>query len=73
MKNDFPIFYLIDYHLPGSSQNGIEFIESIHAKKTSILVTNNFDDPNVRDKCEAMGIKILPKMLASTIPVFLKK
>ena len=63
--------YLIDYHLTGSTQNGIEFIESHHIVLSSILVTHSFEEMDIRENCEKLGLKILPKILADSVPIIL--
>jgi signal transduction histidine kinase len=72
-KNMNPAFYLVDYHLSGSSKNGIEWIEALGIFKQSVLVTNRFDQSDLQEKCKKMGLKILPKSLVSTIPISRKK
>jgi signal transduction histidine kinase len=68
---DFPVFYLVDYLLMGSSQNGLEFIRARHISASSVLVTHSFDEIDVSEGCERMDLKMLPKILAESVPIVL--
>jgi signal transduction histidine kinase len=61
--------YLIDFELNGSSENGLRMIERLGIRNQAILVTSRFDDPEVRARCEALGVKLIPKNLAEHIPL----
>jgi signal transduction histidine kinase len=61
--------YLIDYEFIGSQINGLDLIEKLKAQKHSILVTSRFEDPEIRARAELLGVKILPKALASLIHI----
>jgi hypothetical protein len=59
---------LSDYELLHQSRNGLEIIQASHIKK-SILVTSHYTNPVIRDTATKLKIKILPKQMASIIPI----
>jgi signal transduction histidine kinase len=61
--------YLCDYEFNGFSDTGLDLIERIGIAKQSVLVTNHWDDTPVRQRCERLGVRILPKSLAGIIPL----
>ena len=67
VTKDFLI--LIDYELSGQPQTGLDLIKSLGIEKQSILVTSRFEEKEIRDKCISMGIQIIPKMMASIVPI----
>lgn len=63
------IYLLTDYELLRQELNGLDVIEKSDIKR-SILVTSHYADPIVLDLVEKIGTKILPKQLASEIPIY---
>lgn len=61
--------FLIDYELLGQEKNGIDVIEELQIQSKSILVTSRFDDSTVKKRCENLEIKLIPKDVASFIPI----
>ncbi len=59
---DHPI-YLCDYELIGSDHTGLDVIEMLGVGKDAILITNRWDDFDLRARCVKSGIKIFPKTL----------
>lgn len=62
---------LSDYELLKQSKNGLEIIQATGVKH-SILVTSHYANPKVRDAATALGVKILPKQMASVVPIDVK-
>jgi signal transduction histidine kinase len=60
---------LVDYELQGQSQTGLELIETLHIEKQSILVTSRFEEKELREKCNQLGVRIIPKLMAALIPI----
>lgn len=60
---------LIDYELIGEKETGIDLIRRLGIAHRSVLVTSRFEDDTVRSACGALGIKLLPKGLASQVPI----
>lgn len=63
------ILYLCDYEFIGSKENGIDLITQLRLNIFSVLVTNRFYTDEVIMACESAGIKILPKDMASIVPI----
>lgn len=66
------IFLLSDYELLRQGLNGLDVIEKSGLRR-AILVTSHYANPEVRARAEKMGTRILPKLLASEIPILLEK
>lgn len=62
------VFLLTDYELLKQELNGLHVVERAHIKR-SILVTSHYNDRLVRELAKKTGTKILPKQLASEIPI----
>ncbi len=62
------VLFLSDYELPGQGRNGLQVIEA-SGIKNAILVTSYYSSPKILDAAGKLGIKILPKQMASVIPV----
>lgn len=62
------IFLLTDYELLKQELNGLNVIERAGINR-SILVTSHYADPIVLELAVKMGTKILPKQLASEVPI----
>jgi hypothetical protein len=62
------VILLSDYELLNQVQNGLEIIRAIKITK-AILVTSHYANPNLRNAASELGIKILPKQMASIIPI----
>jgi signal transduction histidine kinase len=74
-KDDSSVFknalFLVDYEFNGFAENGLEMIEGLGVQSQSILVTSHFEDRMVLDRCLLMGVKVIPKMMAGFVPVYL--
>ena len=64
--------YLIDYELLGNEKNGLDIIAALGLEKRAILVTSNFENHEIRERCIKLGIKIIPKPFVPFIPISLK-
>jgi PAS domain S-box-containing protein len=62
------LMLLSDYELLHQPRNGIEIIQASKIKQ-SILVTSHYTNPAIRDTATKLKIKILPKQMASIIPI----
>ena len=60
---------LADFELLRETQSGLDLILELGIEKISVLVTSRFEDESVRAVCESKKIKLLPKALASQVPV----
>ncbi len=62
------VFLLTDYELLKQELNGLDVVEKTQIQH-SILVTSHYANPLVRDQAAKTSTKILPKQLASEIPI----
>lgn len=62
------IYLLADYELQNQDLSGLEVIEQAKHVR-SVLVTSHFASKRLRADVEAIGAKILPKMLASEVTI----
>jgi signal transduction histidine kinase len=62
-------FFLIDFEIIGDSRTGLHMIEQLKLQNRALLVTSHFEDRNLVERCKKLQISILPKPLASFIPV----
>ncbi|HAU1599227.1 TPA: hypothetical protein JBJ22_12120 [Legionella pneumophila] len=64
--------YLVDYELVSDKSDGLTIIEKYNLTNKSILVTSSFEDNTLRERCEEIGIKIIPKPYVPYIPIEIK-
>jgi signal transduction histidine kinase len=60
---------LSDYELLGEEINGLECIKQLSSNRNSILVTARYDEPHIQKETQIHNIKILPKCMASIVPI----
>jgi hypothetical protein len=65
------VIFLSDYELLGQNKNGLQIIEESDIK-TTILVTSYYANLPIKEKAIQLGIKILPKQMASIIDICVK-
>ena len=63
------VFLLSDYELINQELNGLQIINQLSMHHRSVLVTSHCSNQKIRDLATQAGIKILPKQLASEIPI----
>ena len=62
-------FYLIDYELLGQNTNGLNIIEELKLRDNVVLVSSRYEEPEIKRRCVALKIKLLPKSLAGFVPI----
>jgi PAS domain S-box-containing protein len=62
------VIFLSDYELLQQRKNGLEVLKESGIKH-AILVTSYYSNPKIREEAGRLGIKILPKQMASIIPI----
>jgi signal transduction histidine kinase len=60
--------FLSDYELLRQDKNGLEVIEESGIKNAT-LVTSYYSNATVRDRAILLAVKILPKQMASVVPI----
>lgn len=63
------ILYLVDYELLADVKNGLDVIEELNLNGKAILVTSCFEDIAIRNRCENIGVKIIPKSYVPYIKI----
>jgi len=64
------VFLLTDFELLKQDLNGLHVVEKTKVQR-SILVTSHYANVVVRERAVSLGTKVLPKQLASEIPIIL--
>ncbi len=72
-KNIQQRLYLIDYELLNQKQTGLDLIEVLGIGSQSILVTSRYEEINIRERCEKLGVQLIPKGMAGLVPIELKQ
>ncbi|HFD2311292.1 TPA: ATP-binding protein, partial [Legionella pneumophila] len=66
---EIPVLYLVDYELLADVKNGLDVIEELNLNGKAILVTSCFEDIAIRNRCENIGVKIIPKSYVPYIKI----
>ena len=61
--------FLMDYEIAEHIESGIDLIEQFGIHNQSILVTSRYEEPLIREKCERLAIKMIPKSMSGFIPI----
>ena len=61
--------FLVDYELSNSLVTGLDLIEQYQLVQQSILVTSRWDESALLSRATQMGLRILPKEMATRIPI----
>jgi len=67
-KDKDRVVLLSDYELLRQAKNGLQIIEESGIKNAT-LVTSYYGNVQIRDKAMQLGVKILPKQMASIVPL----
>lgn len=66
------LFLLSDYELLNQNQNGLEVIEAAQPC-FAVLVTSHYNNPSLQKATTGLSLRILPKELASKVPINLSQ
>jgi hypothetical protein len=61
--------FLMDYEILNSQVTGLELIEELNIQLQSILVTSRYDEPRIRDVCDRLKVKLIPKSMSGFVPI----
>ena len=61
--------YLVDYELIEQPVTGLDLIEELQLSSSSVLVTSRFEEQPVVDRCLRLNLKMIPKVVASFVPI----
>ena len=66
MKSD--ITCLLDYELIGEATNGLALTEEL-GLTSALLVTSRYEDQTIREGCDRLGVRMIPKGTAGFVPM----
>ena len=61
--------FLIDFEILGQNENGLNIIAELGIQSQAYLVTSHYENSDVRDQCEKLGVKLIPKSMSGFIPI----
>jgi signal transduction histidine kinase len=64
-----PVQIFSDYELLGEAETGLDILENLQLGNKSILVTSHYENPEIIDRCQKTGVRLLPKNLLTHIPI----
>ncbi|MBF0314919.1 MAG: HAMP domain-containing histidine kinase [Oligoflexia bacterium] len=62
------ILFLSDFELLGYTITGLDLLEEQNIKD-AILVTSHYENHKIRERCDRLGVRLIPKMLAGFVPI----
>ena len=66
-----PTRYLLDFEILGLTNSGLDLIDKLGIAKEAVLVTSRYEEPTIKERCNALGVPLLPKALAGFIGIAL--
>lgn len=63
--------YLTDYELLGFKETGLALIEELNLGHQAILVTSRYEEKEILENCQRLGVRLIPKGLAGFVPISL--
>jgi signal transduction histidine kinase len=63
-------FFLCDYQLNHQTRNGLDVIEELAIQDRAVLVTGHFEEREIRERCMAQGVRLIPKELIGFLPIY---
>jgi signal transduction histidine kinase len=61
--------FLVDYELLNFPETGLDLVEALRIAPQSILVTSRFEDAAVVERCNRLGVRLIPKTIANLVPI----
>lgn len=68
-KNIENTTFLLDYEIEQYEETGLSLAAMFNLGKYATLVTNRYEDNDIRENCNALGMKIIPKYFAEHVPI----
>lgn len=68
-----PVQVFSDYELLRDPMTGLEVLEKLELGRNALLVTSHYENPDIMERCQKRGIRLLPKNLLAHVPIILKK
>lgn len=63
------VLFLVDYELNVDTTSGLDVIEQLGIQSQSILVTSRFEERLIRERCDSLGVKLIPKNMSGFVPI----
>jgi len=63
------VLFLMDFEISGSKDNGLDVIQELGIQRQSILVTSRYEEPEIRHRCDALSIRLIPKNMSGFVPI----
>lgn len=60
---------LVDFELLNQPQTGLDIIEELGIQNKSVLVTSRYEESHIRNRCDKLGLKLIPKDVAGFVPI----
>lgn len=70
-KKQYKILFLFDYELLNQRATGLDLIEELNITKHAVLVTSYHEDTQIINRCNQIGLRIIPKSIAAFVPIVL--
>ena len=61
--------FLMDYEISNNSETGLDLIEQLGIADSSILVTSRYEEKQIRDRCNRLNVKLIPKTMSGFVPI----
>ncbi len=68
-KDDIETHVFVDFDLGPDEEDGLKVLDSLPTSFKRYLVTGHHDDPDVRNRCESIGVYLIPKTELAFLPV----
>jgi signal transduction histidine kinase len=65
--------YLVDYELLNQTATGLDIVEKLGLGSQAILVTSRYEEDKIRERCERLGVRLIPKAMAGFVPIEITK
>lgn len=65
--------FLVDYELLNQNATGLDIIEELNLAANAILVTSRYEEHRIRERCERLGVRLIPKAMAGFVPIEITK
>lgn len=67
------LFFLVDYELLNQTKTGLDLIEEMNISENAVLVTSRYEESEIRERCARLGVRLIPKAMAGSVPIELQK
>lgn len=65
--------YLVDYELLNQNAMGLDLIDELGIGSQAILVTSLYEEDKIRERCEKLNVRLIPKTMTGFVPIEIEK